>query len=181
MLIESGSANVEGIAKMADYCEKRLQALGARTERIKATRGHGSIVKGTFRGTGTQRIALIAHMDTVYPANTLATQPYKREGNKLYGPGIADDKGGNALITLLDIPWIPVYVIVVYLFHPALGALAPKLRNLALCAELFAALPKAFREQLAELPATVAATCVPCPSQSTLVPSMKSAPHVARP
>lgn len=98
VLIESGSANVEGIAKIADYCEKRLQALGARTERIKATRGHGSIVKGTFRGTGTQRIALIAHMDTVYPANTLATQPYKREGNKLYGPGIADDKGGIAVI-----------------------------------------------------------------------------------
>jgi glutamate carboxypeptidase len=96
--IESGSANVEGVAKMADYCEKRLAALGARTERIKATRGHGTVIKGRFSGTGTQRIALIAHMDTVYPANTLATQPYKRDGNKLYGPGIADDKGGIAVI-----------------------------------------------------------------------------------
>ncbi|MET0335534.1 MAG: glutamate carboxypeptidase [Rhizobacter sp.] len=98
VLIESGSANVGGIAKIADYCEKRLAALGARTERIKATRGHGTIVKGTFTGSGSKRILLIAHMDTVYPANTLATQPYKRDGNKLYGPGIADDKGGIAVI-----------------------------------------------------------------------------------
>ncbi len=96
--IESGTANVEGIAKIGEYCEKRLQALGARTERFKGTRGHGAIVKGSFSGTGTQRILLIAHMDTVYPANTLATQPYKRDGNKLYGPGIADDKGGIAVI-----------------------------------------------------------------------------------
>jgi glutamate carboxypeptidase len=96
--IESGSANVEGVAKIAEYCEKRLQALGARTERIKATRGHGSLVKGVFSGSGTQRVMLIAHMDTVYPANTLATQPYRRDGNKLYGPGIADDKGGIAVI-----------------------------------------------------------------------------------
>jgi glutamate carboxypeptidase len=96
--IESGSANVEGLAKMADYCERRLQALGARTERIKSTKGHGTLVKGVFTGTGTQKVLLIAHMDTVYPANTLATQPYRREGNKLYGPGIADDKGGIAVI-----------------------------------------------------------------------------------
>jgi glutamate carboxypeptidase len=96
--IESGSANLEGVAKIGDYCEARLKALGARTERIKPARGHGSLVKASFSGTGTQRIALIAHMDTVYPANTLATQPYKRDGNKLYGPGIADDKGGIAVI-----------------------------------------------------------------------------------
>lgn len=41
---------------------------------------------------------LMAHMDTVYPAGTLATQPYKVEGRRIYGPGIADDKGGIAVI-----------------------------------------------------------------------------------
>jgi len=96
--IESGSANAEGLAKMADYTEKRLHALGAKTERIKATRGPGTLVKGSFAGSGRARILLIAHMDTVYPANTLATQPIKLDGNKLYGPGIADDKGGIAVI-----------------------------------------------------------------------------------
>ncbi|WOB07195.1 glutamate carboxypeptidase [Piscinibacter gummiphilus] len=120
--IESGTANVEGIAKIAEYCEGRLKALGAKTERIKATKGHGSIVKGSFSGTGTQRILLIAHMDTVYPANTLATQPYKRDGNRLYGPGIADDKGGIAVILhslklLNDAGW-KNYAQLTVLFNP---------------------------------------------------------------
>lgn len=37
-------------------------------------------------------------MDTMYQPGILATQPIKLEGNRLYGPGIADDKGGMAVI-----------------------------------------------------------------------------------
>ncbi|EHP41588.1 glutamate carboxypeptidase [Cupriavidus basilensis OR16] len=96
--IESGSANAAGLAQMATYTEGRLATLGARTERIAVTKGPGIMVKGTLTGTGKRRIMLIAHMDTVYPANTLATQPIKQDGNRLYGPGIADDKGGIAVI-----------------------------------------------------------------------------------
>lgn len=96
--IESGSANAAGLAQMADYVERRLRDLGARTERIAGAGGHGTMVRGTLSGTGTKKLMLIAHMDTVYPAGTLASQPYRRDGNKLYGPGIADDKGGIAVI-----------------------------------------------------------------------------------
>ena len=96
--IESGSTNAEGIARMADYVERRLTALGARTERPKASTGASLLVKGSFTGSGTRRVLLIAHMDTVYPAGTLATQPIRLDGNRLYGPGIADDKGGIAVI-----------------------------------------------------------------------------------
>ena len=98
VLIESGSTDAAGLAKMADYVEARLQALGARTERIAPARGPGSMVKGSFSGSGTRKLMLIAHMDTVYPAGTLASEPYRQDGNKLYGPGIADDKGGIAVI-----------------------------------------------------------------------------------
>jgi glutamate carboxypeptidase len=41
---------------------------------------------------------LIAHMDTVYQKGVLASQPYRVEGSRIYGPGIADDKGGIAVI-----------------------------------------------------------------------------------
>lgn len=95
--IESGSTDTVGLAKMADYAERRLQALGARTERI-ATRAGPSLVKGSFSGSGRARVMLIAHMDTVYPAGTLAAQPWHEDGNKVYGPGIADDKGGIAVV-----------------------------------------------------------------------------------
>jgi glutamate carboxypeptidase len=98
VMIESGSADVEGLIKMADFTETRLKALGAKTERRKVSRGAGAdIVIATFEGTGT-KLMLIAHMDTVYTRGTLATQPYRVDGNRIYGPGIADDKGGIAVI-----------------------------------------------------------------------------------
>jgi len=99
VMIESGSSDVAGLARMADYTEARLEALGARTERRKATAGTGAdIVIGTFEGTGTRRLMLMAHMDTVYQSGILATQPYRVDGNRIFGPGIADDKGGIAVI-----------------------------------------------------------------------------------
>ena len=56
------------------------------------------MVKATFTGTGKRNFLLIAHMDTVYGKGILATEPFRQDGNKLYGPGIADDKGGIAVI-----------------------------------------------------------------------------------
>src|ERR1700737_374576 len=89
VMIESGSSDVEGLAKMADFTEARLKALGARTERRKTTRGAGAdIVIGTFDGSGTKKLMLIAHMDTVYQRGILTSQPYRIDGNRIYGPGI---------------------------------------------------------------------------------------------
>lgn len=99
VLIESGSRQVDGLLKMAALVEGRLKALGAETERRKATAGAGAdIVLGVFKGTGKHKIMLQGHMDTVYGPGILDSQPYKVEGNRLYGPGIADDKGGLGVI-----------------------------------------------------------------------------------
>jgi len=97
VLIESGSANIAGLNRMADYTAKRLQAAGGQVERLQTTSG-APMVKATFKGTGKRRFMLIGHLDTVYPEGILATQPIREEGNRLYGPGIADDKGGIAVV-----------------------------------------------------------------------------------
>jgi glutamate carboxypeptidase len=39
----------------------------------------------------------MGHFDTVHPVGTLAVNPFRREGDKCYGPGICDMKGGNYL------------------------------------------------------------------------------------
>jgi glutamate carboxypeptidase len=99
VLIETGSADVAGLDRLAGVVAARLAALGFHVERRKASAGAGAdLVIGTLAGTGRQRVMLQAHMDTVYGAGILETQPYKQDGNKLYGPGIADDKGGIAVI-----------------------------------------------------------------------------------
>jgi glutamate carboxypeptidase len=77
----------------------RLEVLGGKVERIAAASGaKGNIIVGRFNGAGKARILLMAHMDTIYPVGTLAKRPFRIEGNKAYGPGIADDKGGVAVI-----------------------------------------------------------------------------------
>jgi glutamate carboxypeptidase len=96
--IESGTTDPAGLARMADYAEARLKALGAATERIRQSDGKGEMIKGTFSGSGKRNFLLIAHLDTVYPQGILNEQPYKQDGNKLFGPGIADAKGGVAVI-----------------------------------------------------------------------------------
>jgi len=123
VLIETGSADVEGLRKLATLLDARLQALGFKTERRKASAGPGAdLVIGTLAGTGRRRIMLQAHMDTVYQAGVLATQPIKQDGNRLYGPGIADDKGGIAVILhavkmLNDLGWRD-YANLTVMFNP---------------------------------------------------------------
>lgn len=106
--IESGSADFEGLEKIAALIAARLKALGGKTELVDAgpeiykmfdtPEKIGRMVRATFSGSGTRKILLIAHMDTVYPRGALAGQPFKVEGDRAYGLGIADDKQGIAII-----------------------------------------------------------------------------------
>src|SRR5262249_14924739 len=45
----------------------------------------------------TPGILIMGHLDTVHPVGTLASLPWRREGERCYGPGIFDMKGGNFL------------------------------------------------------------------------------------
>lgn len=97
--VETGTGNAEGMAAMADLLEGELRALGATVTRHPAAADRvGDNLVGRIRGNGTRRVLLMAHMDTVYVKGTLAKAPFRVEGNKAYGPGIADDKSGIAVI-----------------------------------------------------------------------------------
>ena len=96
--IESGTMDSAGLTRMADDVERRLKALGAKVERIKASAGNSDVLVASFTGSGRRRLMLLGHMDTVYWPGTITSQPIKQDGNRLYGPGIADDKGGLAVM-----------------------------------------------------------------------------------
>lgn len=106
--IESGSRDVEGLDKLANLIAARLKDLGGQVDLVEAGadtyRMHdtpeklGKAVRATFKGTGKKKILLIAHMDTVYQRGMLEKQPFRIDGNRAYGLGIADDKQGIAVI-----------------------------------------------------------------------------------
>jgi glutamate carboxypeptidase len=106
--IESGSSDIEGLDRIRDVIAARLTALGGKVELVEpetpAKRGVGvperigKMVRATFTGTGTAKILLLAHMDTVYPRGMLVKQPFRVDGDRAWGLGIADDKHGVALI-----------------------------------------------------------------------------------
>lgn len=97
--IETGSADAIGMAEMGTYLHLALEALGAKVTRHPALAGSvGDNIVGRLAGTGQRRILLMAHMDTVYRRGTLARAPFRVEGNRAYGPGVADAKGGIAVI-----------------------------------------------------------------------------------
>jgi glutamate carboxypeptidase len=56
------------------------------------------LLRVKLQGKGVSKIALIAHMDTVYQKGDLLKQPFRVSGNRAYGLGIADDKSGIAVI-----------------------------------------------------------------------------------
>lgn len=106
--IESGSRDLEGLQRMAETAAQRLRALGGDVKLLDANEGIyrmedtpervGPVVQAVFTGKGTRRILLIGHMDTVYPKGWIAKQPFRIDGDRVYGLGVADDKQGIALI-----------------------------------------------------------------------------------
>ena len=105
--IESGSGDREGLDKISELIHGRLAALGGSVEYVEPTDVYkmhdtptkvGRMVQARFTGKGTQKILMIAHMDTVYLRGMGAQQPFRVEGNRAYGLGIVDDKQGVALI-----------------------------------------------------------------------------------
>jgi len=105
--VESGSRDVEGLDRLATLLAGRLRALGGEVEivapdaemtRLEDTPAQpGKAVVARFRGTGTARILVLSHMDTVYERGMGARQPFRVDGDRAYGLGVADDKGGVAL------------------------------------------------------------------------------------
>jgi glutamate carboxypeptidase len=106
--IESGSRDLDGLQALSKTLAARLQAAGMAVQVLptQAPGFHpqlagaklGSMVYATRSGTGLRKLLLIAHMDTVYPKGMGARQPFRLDGDRAYGLGISDDKGGVALI-----------------------------------------------------------------------------------
>ena len=95
--IDSGSRQVEGIEAVAGVLRRHLEAAGIDVD-FHPVEGYGQMLQGRVPGTPEgPAVFLMGHMDTVYPAGTVARRPFRIEGARAFGPGVADMKSGLVL------------------------------------------------------------------------------------
>ena len=103
--IESPTDVPEAMARMARRVQADYEAIGARVERIPGRDGFGDHLLATdarhcppeaAAGPG---VLVLSHIDTVHPIGTLAGPlPFRIDGDRAYGPGAEDMKGGAYLV-----------------------------------------------------------------------------------
>jgi glutamate carboxypeptidase len=97
--VDCGSYTPEGVNLIAGLCEARMREHGWTVDRRvhEPTEGEpalGDLVIGTLEGSGGPDVLLVGHTDTVFDEGTVATRPFRVDGNLALGPGVSDMKGG---------------------------------------------------------------------------------------
>ncbi len=97
--IESQTADVAGVNRIMSLAAEQYIAAGARVLRTPGRDGAGDhLTIGSPWGGNGPCVLVLCHLDTVHPKGTLAKDlPFRVDGDRAYGPGIYDMKGGAFL------------------------------------------------------------------------------------
>ena len=93
--VQSATENLAGVRAVADVYAREFRALGFETRWVELPvemKRAGHFV-ARHRGGRGPRLLLIGHLDT-----ELQGDPFRREGNRAYGTGSSDMKGGNLVV-----------------------------------------------------------------------------------
>ncbi|RYB06801.1 M20 family metallopeptidase [Lichenibacterium ramalinae] len=96
---ESPTHDSAGVNRMVDLVAAQAQGAPVAVERLPGRQGLGdALVLRAGPATTEPGILLLVHLDTVHPLGTLDRHlPLRLEGDRLYGPGVYDMKGGACL------------------------------------------------------------------------------------
>ncbi|MGL4290721.1 MAG: M20 family metallopeptidase [Phreatobacter sp.] len=99
VVTESPSHDAGAVEAVLDEVEKDFEGLPVTIDRRPGKDGYAGVLKvSTGEPSNEKPILVLTHVDTVHPKGTLTGRlPFRREGDKLYGPGLYDMKGGAYL------------------------------------------------------------------------------------
>lgn len=125
--VNTGTANLAGLAQQASMLAEAFAVLPGKIELVdpapvtaidaagcEVERQHGRHMVLRVRPQANRRILLTGHMDTVFPADHPFQSTRWLEEGVLGGPGVADMKGGIAVI---------LHALIAFEEHPDAGAL----------------------------------------------------------
>jgi glutamate carboxypeptidase len=93
--VSTPSGDLDGAEEAIAICAALLPP-EAQIERVPcSTAGSAPDLLARITGQGSRRVMLLGHLDTVH--SHAAHMPLRRDGDRLYGPGSADMKGGDVL------------------------------------------------------------------------------------
>ncbi len=105
--INSFTANREGVNRLGALTAGYFAELGFESRVVQARVAdlgdHLVLERKGRNGTDGPAIAMISHLDTVFPADEEIRNNFnwRLEGERIYGPGTVDIKGGTAMIYLV--------------------------------------------------------------------------------
>ncbi len=102
--VNSFTANSEGVNKVAELSAAAFSDLGFTDERVPAKNPNfGDHLVLTREGTSGQKLGLISHLNTVFPPEEEIANDFhwRVEGDRIYGPGTNDIKGGTLIIFMV--------------------------------------------------------------------------------
>lgn len=102
--INSFTANAAGINALGELTAVIFAELGFTAETVQSVNpNYGKHLILTRNGRSGRKIGLVSHLDTVFPPEEEAANDFRwrPEGDRIYGPGTVDIKGGTVLIYMV--------------------------------------------------------------------------------
>ncbi len=92
--IESPSADTEAVGRIASHLDTYCDTMGMQRQIYTYDHAGPTFTAQTPPGH-LKPIALLGHMDTVHPVGSFGPEPFRTEGDTVFGPGVLDCKGGS--------------------------------------------------------------------------------------
>ena len=102
--INSFTENRDGVNRLGRFTSEHFAPLGFAAEFVPSTNpAYGDHLVLVRPGRGSQSIALVSHLDTVFPPEEEVRNDFhwQVEGDRIYGPGTHDIKGGTVMMWLV--------------------------------------------------------------------------------
>ena len=119
--IETPSRDAAAVNRLMDLVALDAAAANLAVTRFPGRDGFGDMLRLESRPDDAgPRLLVVTHLDTVHPIGSLAALPFHRDGDRLYGPGVYDMKGGaylaleafRALAAVGGAPRLPLVILV---------------------------------------------------------------------
>lgn len=101
--INSWTLNRDGVNEVGRITAEAFAPLGFAAERVPSTNpAYGDHLMLTRPGRSARVVALVSHLDTVFPPEEEARNQFhwRVEGDRIFGPGTHDIKGGSVMMWL---------------------------------------------------------------------------------